>query len=104
MVKKQSVSIEEQIEDWCKSQLGIGNYFTKTEAINHEIKNALKKAPSKNGGEGTNYPDLQYLIETSEKEIIPVMIEVKGKKGDFIKTDDESKAQNESFELSRARR
>lgn len=96
MAKKQSISIEEQIEDWCKSQLGIGNYFTKTEAINHEIKNALKKAPSKKGGEGTNYPDLQCLIETPEKVIIPVMIEVKGKKGDFIKTDDEGKVLNEN--------
>ena len=44
MAKKQNASIEEQIEDWCKSQLGLGNYFTKTEATNLEIKNALKRA------------------------------------------------------------
>lgn len=87
MAKKTVHSIEEQIEDWCKSQLGSGNYYTKTQSINSEITDALKKAPSKNGGEGRNFPDIQCLIQSPQLERIPVMIEVKGTKGDFIKAD-----------------
>ena len=45
-------SIEEQIEDiakdWLKS-LKI-KYYTKTESINSQIEDALKRAPSKSGG------------------------------------------------------
>ena len=80
-------SIEEQVEFWCKQQLqGVRLYF-KTESINPEIEAALRKAPSKSGGEGTNYPDIKCFLETSNMRHIPVMIEVKGKKGDFIKLD-----------------
>lgn len=87
MAKKSVHSIEEQIEDWCKSQLGTGNYYTKTQSINSEISNALKKAPSKKGGDGRNFPDIQCFIESPQLEHIPVMIEVKGTQGDFIKDD-----------------
>lgn len=78
-------SIEEIIEDWCKKQLD--KYFTKTEKINDEIDNALKAAPSKKGGEGDNFPDIKCFIESSDLRKIPVMIEVKGRKGDFVKLD-----------------
>ncbi|WP_026524152.1 HsdM family class I SAM-dependent methyltransferase [Butyrivibrio sp. MB2005] len=74
-------SIEEQIEDWGKKQLGKTKYYTKTESINPEIENALKTAPSKSGGSGTNYPDIKLFIETKSLRKIPVMIEVKGTKG-----------------------
>lgn len=73
-------SIEEQVEDWGKKQLGKTKYYTKTESINHEIETALKTAPSKTGGTGTNYPDIKMFIETKTLRKIPVMIEVKGKK------------------------
>lgn len=81
-------SIEEQVEDWCKEQLGLGNYYTKTEEINPEISAAFLRSPSKSGGKGRNYPDIQCLIESHEMGRIPVMIEVKGAKGCFIKVDD----------------
>ena len=74
-------SIEEQIEDLGKKQLGNMKYFTKTEMINEEIENALKTAPSKNGGTGTNYPDIKLFIQTKDMRNIPVMIEVKGLRG-----------------------
>ena len=32
--------------------------------INEEIENALKTAPSKKGGTGTNYPDIKPFIQT----------------------------------------
>ena len=87
MATKNVRSIEEQVEDWCKTQLRSIKYYTKTESINSEIEEALRKAPSKSGGEGANYPDIKCFLETSDMRRIPVMIEVKGRKGDLIKCD-----------------
>lgn len=87
MATKNVRSIEEQVEDWCKAQLRSIKYYTKTESINSEIEEALRKAPSKSGGEGANYPDIKCFLETSDMRRIPVMIEVKGRKGDLIKCD-----------------
>ncbi len=78
-------SIEEQVEDWGKKQLGKTKYYTKTESINTEIETALKTAPSKTGGKGTNYPDIKLFIETKTLRKIPVMIEVKGTEGSLVK-------------------
>lgn len=78
-------SIEEQVEDWGKKQLGRTKYYTKTESINSEIEAALKAAPSKSGGVGINYPDIKLFIETKSLRKIPVMIEVKGRKGTLVK-------------------
>lgn len=94
MAKKSNHSIEEKVEDWCKRQLSAIRYYTKTEEINPEIGNALRKAPSKNGGDGRNYPDIQCFIDTPQIERIPVMIEVKGRKGDLIKSDDHGEILN----------
>lgn len=80
-------SIEERVEDWCKQQFKGQKYYTKTESINPEIEEALRKAPSKKGGTGTNFPDIKCFIQTAAMRRIPVMIEVKGTKGDFIKKD-----------------
>ena len=85
MANKTVRSIEEQVEDLAKNQLVGVKYYTKTETINSEIEAALKAAPSKSGGAGSNYPDIKLLLETKKLRRIPVMIEVKGKKGDFIK-------------------
>lgn len=85
MAKTSMRSIEEQVEDLAKKQLDSVKYFTKTETINLEIETALKTAPSKSGGSGSNIPDIKLFLETATMRRIPVMIEVKGKKGDFIK-------------------
>ena len=82
---KKSKSIEEQVEDWCKKQFKCQKYYTKTETVNAEIASALEKAPSKQGGAGKNYPDLKCLLTAEDGKRIPVMIEVKGRKGDLIK-------------------
>lgn len=90
MVKKTKKSIEEQIETDIKVELkSLGVHpYAKTEDINPEIANALASAPSKNGGQGNNYPDIKALITTSSGRKIPVMIEVKGTSGDFVKFDE----------------
>lgn len=87
-------SIEEKIEDWCKKQFKCQKYYTKTEAINPEIEIALNKAPSKQGGSGKNYPDIKCLLFSENGRKIPVMIEVKGKKGDLIKVNAKGEIDN----------
>lgn len=84
-----SKSVEEKVEDWAKAELDKGGIkrFEKTSPINAEIASALASAPSKSGGSGTNYPDIQVFVETSRGRKIPVMIEVKGKKGDLAQVD-----------------
>lgn len=82
---KISKSIEEQIEDWCKKQFKGQKYYTKTETVNAEIASALEKAPSKQGGTGKNFPDLKCLLTGNDGKRIPVMIEVKGRKGEVNK-------------------
>ncbi len=87
-------SIEEQIEDLAKLQLSETKYFTKTENINSEIEEALKKAPSKKGGKGPNYPDIKLFIKTKDSKYIPVIIEVKGLKNSFIKENSNGEIEN----------
>jgi hypothetical protein len=83
-------SVEEQVENWAKQQLlSLGVHaYAKTQAINNEIEDALSKWPSKNGGAGPNYPDIKVFIQTAQGMKIPVMIEVKGKKGALFKSDE----------------
>ncbi|MDA3077701.1 N-6 DNA methylase [Campylobacter sp. JMF_06 NA1] len=80
-------SIEEKVEDTIKQQLKKLklDYYTKTETINKGIDEALNKAPSKSGGKGKNFPDIKLFIETKKLKKLPVMIEVKGSKGDLAK-------------------
>lgn len=91
-------SIEEQVEDIGKKWLNEAKvkYYSKTDFINKEIEKALKKAPSKNGGNGKNYPDIKVLIQTKNMRQIPVIIEVKGKKGDLIKTNTNNEIDNKT--------
>ena len=91
---KNSKSIEEQVEDWCKQQFKGQKYYTKTEAVNAEIASALEKAPSKQGGTGKNFPDLKCLLTADDGKRIPVMIEVKGRKGDLIKASESGEVDN----------
>ncbi|MDA3044481.1 MULTISPECIES: N-6 DNA methylase [unclassified Campylobacter] len=80
-------SIEEKVEYLIKQQLDKLKikHYAKTEIINKGIDEALNKAPSKSGGEGKNLPDIKLFIETKELKQLPVMIEVKGSKGDLAK-------------------
>ena len=82
------------VEDFAKKQLSGAKYYTKTETINNEIEKALKDAPSKSGGSGANIPDIKLFIETKSMRHILVMIEIKGKKGSFIKLNADEKIDN----------
>ena len=88
-------SIEEIIEDIAKQQLKDFKvkYFTKTESINTEIDDALKSAPSKNGGIGANYPDIKCFVDYKGRKL-PIMIEVKGREEDLEKLNDLGEVDN----------
>lgn len=89
-------SIEEKVEDIIKEFLRKNNlqYFTKNESVNSEIDAALEKAPTKQGGNGKNRPDIRLFLGGK----IPVMIEVKGKRGDFQKLDKQGEIENADAE------
>lgn len=80
-------SAEEKVEEYYKAQLDELNirHYGKTEEINSSITKALKEADSKSGGSGTNYPDIQLLLQNSTRRDIPVMIEAKGIKNKLEK-------------------
>ena len=89
-------SIEEKVEGLAKKELERGNckIYLKTESINEEIEKALKEYPSKQGKNGGNTPDIKLFIVTKKMRKIPVMIEVKGTKGDFIKLNKNNEIDN----------
>lgn len=84
-------SMEEKVEDIVKRQLDDLEIkrWIKNEAINSQIKTALKDADSKSGGTGGNYPDIQLYLDDTYGRRIPVMIEVKGQKNKLEKLDKE---------------
>lgn len=80
-------SIEEKVEEHYKAlldRLSIRHYG-KTERINDSITKALKETESKSGGSGTNFPDIQLLLQNRTRRDIPVMIEAKGTKNKLEK-------------------
>jgi len=89
-------SVEEKVEDTAKAWLAKYRLktFAKTQRINNEIDAAMKKAPSKSGGSGGNYPDIRLLLETKTKKIYPIMIEVKGTKGKLVKLNTHGEIEN----------
>lgn len=80
-------SIEEKVEEHFKAILDAFNirHYGKTEEINGSITRALRKADSKSGGSGANYPDIQLLLQNKTSRYIPVMIEAKGTKNKLEK-------------------
>lgn len=80
-------SIEEKVEDYYKGILDSHEikHYGKTEKINDSITEAMKKSDSKSGGTGSNFPDIQVMLENSTRRNIPVMIEAKGSKNKLEK-------------------
>jgi type I restriction-modification system DNA methylase subunit len=89
-------SVEEQVEDKAKTRLNKYKLktYTKTQSINSEIDAAMKKAPSKRGGSGGNYPDIRLLLSTKSKKKYPIIIEVKGTKGKLVKLNTHGDVEN----------
>lgn len=89
-------SVEPQIADlangWLK-QYKL-KYFIEQDAPNAEIKNALLEYESKQGGTGGNRPDCNLLLQDSQGEWWPVLIEYKGYKDKLVKLDKEGQVAN----------
>ena len=89
-------SVEPQIADlangWLK-QYKL-KYFIEQDAPNEEIKNALHEYESKQGGSGGNRPDCNLLLEDTQGEWWPVLIEYKGYKDKLVKCDNEGQVAN----------
>ncbi|WP_179108106.1 N-6 DNA methylase [Rodentibacter pneumotropicus] len=96
MAKKAVQSIEPNIADlangWLKKyKLG---YKLEQESLNDEIDKALKDYFSKNGGTGANRPDAKLLLQTSNTEYYPILIEYKGYGDKLVKLDNEGNVDN----------
>ena len=85
MSKKQSV--EPQIADLGNGWLKTYHLDYKLEqgSLNDEIDNALSEYASKSGGKGGNRPDCKLLLQDSNLDYYPVLIEYKGYKDKLAK-------------------
>lgn len=83
-------SIEPYVKEWFVKTMSENNteYKTEQDSYNQDIEAALKKAPSKNGGTGSNRPDFQMLVIGKDMTQYPVMVEAKGAEKKLQKLDD----------------
>lgn len=91
-------SIEPNIADlangWLKQyQL---DYKLEQESLNAEIDKALEDYYSKNGGAGGNRPDAKILLQDSNLNRYPVLIEYKGYQDKLVKLDSHGQVDNRS--------
>lgn len=95
-MSKKAQSIEPNIADlgngWLKNY-GL-DYKLEQEFLNDEINKALESYFSKNGGSGANRPDTKLLLQASDTEYYPVLIEYKGYKDKLVKIDKDGNVDN----------
>jgi hypothetical protein len=91
-------SIEPNIADlangWLKKYKV--DYKLEQEKLNEEIDKALEDYYSKNGGVGGNRPDAKLLLQDSNLNYYPVIIEYKGYQGRLVKLDSNGQVDNRS--------
>lgn len=96
MSKKSTQSVEPNIADlangWLRSY-GL-TYKLEQESINTEIDTALENYYSKNGGVGGNRPDAKLLLQDSQQNYYPILVEYKGYKDRLVKLDDNGHVEN----------
>lgn len=96
MAKKKSQSVEPNIADlangWLKSY-GL-SYKLEQESLNDEIDKALQYYYSKNGGTGGNRPDVKLLLQDSNTDYYPILIEYKGYADKLVKLDRDGNVDN----------
>ena len=80
-------SMREKVEEYYKAQLDDLKirHYGKAESVNRTIDDTLKKADSKSGNIGNNFPDIKLLLQNKTRRDIPVMVEAKGSKGKLEK-------------------
>ncbi|MFT4718304.1 MAG: hypothetical protein ACI9IL_000635 [Rickettsiales bacterium] len=89
-------SIEPNIADlangWLKSYKL--PYKLEQESVNDEIDKALSDYFTKNGGSGANRPDAKILLQDTNLNFFPILIEYKGYKDKLVKLDNEEQVEN----------
>lgn len=95
-MKIQSVepNIADMVNGWLKSY-GL-DYKLEQESLNHEIDKALNEYASKSGGFGGNRPDSKLLLQDSNLNYFPVLIEYKGYKDKLVKLDGDGRVENKN--------
>lgn len=96
MAKIQSVepNIADMVNGWLKSY-GL-DYKLEQESLNHEIDKALNEYASKSGGFGGNRPDSKLLLQDSNLNYFPILIEYKGYKDKLVKLDGDGRVENKN--------
>ncbi|WP_049236392.1 HsdM family class I SAM-dependent methyltransferase [Moraxella canis] len=96
MAKKNTQSIEPNIADLANGWLRKYklDYKLEQEFLNEEIDKALRDYFSKNGGAGANRPDAKLLLQASNTEFYPILIEYKGYADKLVKLDSEGNVDN----------
>lgn len=97
-MSKSKKSIEPNIADlannWLKEyQL---DYKLEQETLNTEIDKALADYFTKSGGKGGNRPDAKLLIQDSQLNFYPILIEYKGERGKLVKLDENGQVENKT--------
>ena len=95
-MKIQSVepNIADMVNGWLKSY-GL-DYKLEQESLNHEIDKALNEYASKSGGFGGNRPDSKLLLQDSNLNYFPILIEYKGYKDKLVKLDGDGRVENKN--------
>lgn len=95
-MSKKVQSIEPNIADLANGWLKIYglDYKLEQEFLNDEINKALETYFSKNGGSGANRPDTKLLLQASDTEYYPILIEYKGYKDKLVKLDKDNNVDN----------
>lgn len=94
MAKKQSVepNIADLANGWLKGHCLA--YKLEQESLNDEIDKALQYYYSKNGGTGGNRPDVKLLLQDSNTDYYPILIEYKGYADKLVKLDKDGNVDN----------
>lgn len=72
------------------------DYKLEQESLNTEIDNALSDYFTKNGGTGANRPDAKLLLQNSNLDYYPILIEYKGYRDKLVKLDSSNQVENKT--------
>jgi len=74
------------------------DYKLKNQSLNTSIDDALLNYASKTGGRGGNVPDVKILLQDSNLDFYPILIEYKGYKNKLVKLDSDGQVANKTVQ------
>ncbi len=98
MANKKNQSVEPNIrtlvEGWLKDYKL--DFKPEQESLNTQIDNALEEYASKSGKNGGNRPDCKLLLQDSNLDYYPILIEYKGYKDKLVKLNEQGQVTNKT--------